>query len=125
VEYVQTPGAPEAIGPYAQAVSSGGWVFCSGQIPLDPHTMEVVGDGIETQTQQVFNNLQAVLKAAGVTLQHVVKTTVFLADLNDFQAMNAVYGRAFGDHKPARATVEVSKLPRGVRVEIECIASEG
>jgi len=125
VEYVQTPGAPEAIGPYAQAVASGGWVFCSGQIPLDPHTMEVVGGGIETQTQQVFNNLQAVLKAAGMTLQHVVKTTVFLADLNDFQAMNAVYGRAFGDHKPARATVEVSKLPRGVRVEIECIASEG
>jgi len=125
VEYVQTPGAPEAIGPYAQAVSSGGWVFCSGQIPLDPHTMEVVGDEIETQTQQVFNNLQAVLKAAGITLQHVVKTTVFLADLNDFQAMNTVYERAFGDHKPARATVEVSKLPRGVRVEIECIASEG
>lgn len=125
MEYVQTPGAPEAIGPYAQAVASGGWVFCSGQIPLDPHTMEVVGGGIETQTQQVFNNLQAVLKAAGMTLQHVVKTTVFLADLNDFQAMNAVYGRAFGDHKPARATVEVSKLPRGVRVEIECIASEG
>jgi len=125
VEYVQTPGAPEAIGPYAQAVSSGGWVFCSGQIPLAPHTMEVVGDEIETQTQQVFNNLQAVLKAAGITLQHVVKTTVFLADLNDFQAMNAVYEQAFGDHKPARATVEVSKLPRGVRVEIECIASEG
>ena len=119
---VKTDKAPGAIGPYSQAVEVDGWVFCSGQIPFDPKTMSLVGTTVGDQTEQVFENLAAVLRAAGSSLQQVVKTTVFLQDMNDFQAMNAVYAEVFGDHKPARATVEVARLPKDVLVEIECIA---
>jgi len=122
MDIVKTQQAPEAIGPYSQAVKTGTLVFCSGQIPLDPVSMTVARDTITEQTQQVFLNLEAVLKAAGSSLQQVVKTTVFLQDMNDFQAMNEVYAECFGDHKPARATVEVARLPKDVLVEIECIA---
>jgi 2-iminobutanoate/2-iminopropanoate deaminase len=123
MDIIKTQQAPEAIGPYSQAVKAGALVFCSGQIPLDPVSMTVVRDTITEQTQQVFVNLEAVLKAAGSSLQQVVKTTVFLQDMNDFQAMNAVYAECFGEHKPARATVEVARLPKDVLVEIECIAA--
>lgn len=119
---VQTASAPAAIGPYAQAVVADGWVFCSGQIPLDPTTMDVVGGDVAAQTEQVLRNLRAVLEAAGASLSTVVKTTVFLSDMGLFVAMNEVYGRHFGDHRPARATVAVKGLPKGVDVEIECVA---
>lgn len=119
---IGTPHAPEAIGPYSQAVVVEGWVFCSGQIPLDPATMELVDGDVAAQTERVLENLSAVLEAAGSSLARVVKTTVFLADMADFQAMNAVYQARFGDHKPARATVQAAGLPRNVAVEIECIA---
>jgi 2-iminobutanoate/2-iminopropanoate deaminase len=120
---VQTPDAPEAIGPYAQAVVCDGWVFCSGQIPLDPRTMELVGGGdVAAQTDQVLTNLGKVLEAAGASLSTVVKTTVFLSDMGHFAAMNEVYGRHFGAHRPARATVAVRTLPKNVDVEIECTA---
>lgn len=120
---VQTPDAPEAIGPYSQAIVCDGWVFCSGQIPLDPATMEMVGSGdIVAQTEQVMRNLSNVLKAAGASLSTVVKTTVFLSDMAHFAAMNEVYGRHFGTHRPARATVAVKTLPKSVDVEIECTA---
>ncbi len=119
---IRTDSAPAAIGPYSQAKVLDGLVFCSGQVPLDPRTMKLVDGGIEAQTRQVFRNMQAVLEAAGVTLGHVVKTTVFLQDMTEFAAMNAVYAECFGDHAPARSTVEVARLPLGARVEIECIA---
>lgn len=119
---VHTDEAPEAIGPYSQAVVTDGWVFCSGQIPLDPQTMELVGGDVRAQTERVLENLRAVLEAAGASMSTVVKTTVFLADMDDFQAMNQVYARHFGDHRPARAAVEASRLPKGVDVEIECVA---
>jgi 2-iminobutanoate/2-iminopropanoate deaminase len=119
---VQTPDAPAAIGPYSQAIECDGWVFCSGQIPLDPVTMELVGGDVAAQTEQVFANLRAVLQAAGSGLDRVVKTTVFLSDMSLFAAMNEVYGRHFGDHRPARATVAVRTLPKNVDVEIECTA---
>jgi 2-iminobutanoate/2-iminopropanoate deaminase len=119
---VHTAGAPEAIGPYSQAVVVDGWVFCSGQIPLDPGTGELVSGDVATQTERVMRNLSAVLEAAGGSLARVVKTTVFLADMGDFQAMNGVYAAHFGDHRPARATVQAAGLPRGVGVEIECVA---
>jgi len=125
MDIIKTQQAPEAIGPYSQAVRVGTWVFCSGQIPFDPQTMSLVGTTVADQTEQVFENLAAVLRAAGSSLQQVVKTTVFLQDMNDFQQMNAVYAEAFGDHKPARATVEVSRLPKDVLVEIECVAIVG
>jgi 2-iminobutanoate/2-iminopropanoate deaminase len=99
-----------------------GWIFCSGQIALDPATGEVKGSDTAQQTEQVLLNLTAVLAAAGASLTRVVKTTVFLSDMSDFQAMNEVYGRHFGDHRPARATVQAAGLPRNVRVEIECVA---
>ena len=118
-----TDDAPAAIGPYSQAVAVGGMVYTAGQIPLDPNSMEVDGSDIETQSERVMANLDAVLRAAGSSLGHVIKTTCFLVDLNDFQAFNAIYGRWFGDHKPARSTVQVSKLPRGVLVEVECVAA--
>jgi len=121
---VKTPQAPEAIGPYSQAVSTGSLVFCSGQIPLDPATMTLVGETVAEQTRQVLKNLSEVLKAAGSGLNKVVKTTVFLKDMNDFVEMNEVYATFFGDHKPARATVEVARLPKDVKVEIECIAQQ-
>jgi 2-iminobutanoate/2-iminopropanoate deaminase len=120
---IATNGAPKAIGPYSQAIDTGALVFCSGQIPLDPATMQLVEGGIVEQTQQVCRNMSAVLTAAGLTLSDVVKTTVFLHDMGEFAEMNAVYADAFGRHAPARSTVEVAKLPLGSCVEIECIAA--
>jgi 2-iminobutanoate/2-iminopropanoate deaminase len=121
-EIIKTDAAPAAIGPYSQAVRAGGFVFASGQIPLDSATMQFVAGGVAEQTEQVLKNLQAVLAAAGVGLEQVVKTTVFLADMNDFAAMNEVYGRFFTDNPPARATVQAARLPRDARVEIEVVA---
>ena len=122
MKIVDTTLAPKAIGPYCQAVVHGGLVYCSGQIPLDPQTMKVVQGGIEEQTRQVFANLFAVLAEAGSGPAQVIKTTVFLKDMNEFAAMNALYGQSFGTHTPARSTIEVARLPLDVRVEIECIA---
>lgn len=122
MDRIHTPDAPEAIGPYSQAMKVDGWVFCSGQIPLDPGTMELVEGDVAAQTEQVMTNLKAVLAEAGASLQDVVKTTVFLSDMALFTPMNEVYGRHFGDHRPARATVAVRELPKSVDVEIECIA---
>lgn len=119
---VHTDAAPGAIGPYSQAVVAGNLVFASGQIPLDPRTGTMVAGSITEQTNRVLTNLTAVLEAAGEGLASVVKTTVFLADMNDFQEMNAEYARHFGDHKPARAAVQAAALPKGARVEIEAIA---
>jgi 2-iminobutanoate/2-iminopropanoate deaminase len=121
-EIVATERAPRAIGPYSQAVRSGNFLFASGQIPIDPATGEFVAGGITEQTEQVMRNVSAILEAAGAGLQQVVKTTVFLADMDDFTAMNEVYGRYFGDNPPARATVQAARLPRDARVEIEAIA---
>lgn len=121
-EIVSTQNAPGAIGPYSQAIKANGMIFCSGQIPIDPATGEFVEGGVVEQTEQVFKNLIAVLEAGGTSLEGVVKTTVFLADMNDFGAMNEVYGRYFDTNKPARATVQAARLPRDARVEIECIA---
>ena len=125
LESVHTERAPRAIGPYSQAIVVDGWVFCSGQIALDPATGEVVPGDVSAQTERVMKNLAAVLDAAGVRLDRVVKTTVFLANIADFAAMNEVYGRHFGDHRPARATVAAAALPRGVAVEIDCVARLG
>lgn len=122
-EVISTEKAPGAIGPYSQAIKTGGFIFCSGQIPIDPVTGEFVSNDVAEQTEQVFKNLDAVLTAGGSGLQNVVKTTVFLADMGDFAAMNEVYGRYFTDNKPARATVQAARLPRDARVEIECIAT--
>jgi 2-iminobutanoate/2-iminopropanoate deaminase len=122
-EVVATENAPAAIGPYSQAIKANGMVFCSGQIPIDPATGQFVSDDVAGQTEQVFKNLEAVLKAAGSGLEKVVKTTVFLADMNDFAAMNDVYARFFTENKPARATVQAARLPRDARVEVECIAT--
>lgn len=119
---VSTEKAPGAIGPYSQAVAVNGMVYCSGQIPIDPATGDFVPGGIEEQTVQVLKNLSAVLEAAGSNIDNVVKTTVFLADMNDFAVMNEIYDGVFGDSKPARATVQAARLPRDARVEIECVA---
>jgi 2-iminobutanoate/2-iminopropanoate deaminase len=121
-EIVSTDKAPGAIGPYSQAIKANGMLFCSGQIPIDPVTGEFVSNDISEQTEQVFKNLSAVLEAGGASLENVVKTTVFLADMSDFAAMNEVYGRYFSENKPARATVQAARLPRDAKVEIECIA---
>ena len=121
-EIVATERAPRAIGPYSQAVRTGNFLFASGQIPIDPATGEFVAGGITEQTEQVMKNVSAILEAAGAGLQQVVKTTVFLADMDDFTAMNEVYGRYFGENPPARATVQAARLPRDARVEIEAIA---
>ncbi|HBX42858.1 MAG TPA: reactive intermediate/imine deaminase [Deltaproteobacteria bacterium] len=120
---VRTENAPAAIGPYSQAVVSGGFLFCSGQIPLDPATGKMVEGGIEEQTERVLRNLAAVLESGGGSLRSVVKTTVYLVDLSDFRAMNEVYGRFFPENPPARATVQVAKLPAGALVEIDAVAS--
>ena len=122
---IQTDNAPKAIGPYSQAIKANGVVYASGQIPLDPKTMQIVEGGIREQTERVMNNLSAVLEAAGSSLDRVLKTTVFLADLGDFTEMNEVYGRFFGEIPPARSTVQVSRLPRDVRIEIDVIALAG
>ena len=119
---IKTSQAPEAIGPYSQAIAADNLVFCSGQIPLAPETMTLVGNTVAEQTTQVLKNLAEVLKAANSGLDKVVKTTVFLKDMNDFVEMNEIYAECFGDHKPARATVEVARLPKDVSVEIECVA---
>jgi 2-iminobutanoate/2-iminopropanoate deaminase len=119
---ISTPSAPAAIGPYSQATVVNGMVYTAGQIALDPATMQIVEGDVAAQTERVMQNLAAVLQAAGSDLSAVVKTTVFLRDMNDFTAMNEVYGRHFGDHKPARSTVQAARLPRDVAVEIECIA---
>ena len=119
---VSTDKAPAAIGPYSQAVACGDLVFCSGQIPLDPQTGEMVGDEIVAQTTQALANLGEVLKASGSSRDRVVKTTVLLADMNDFAQMNAVYAEFFGEHKPARAAFQVSRLPKDALVEIEAVA---
>ncbi len=124
-EIVTTENAPGAIGPYSQAIKAGGMVYCSGQIPIDPATGNFVSEDVAEQTEQVLKNLNEVLSAAGSTLNDVVKTTVFLADMNDFAAMNDVYAKFFTDNKPARATVQAARLPRDARVEIECIAVSG
>jgi len=122
LEKIHTEGAPAAIGPYSQAIAHGELVFTAGQIPLDPATMQLVEGDVAAQTERVLQNLSAVLEAAGASLATVVKTTVFLADMDDFGAMNEVYGRWFGDHAPARSTVQVARLPRDARVEIEAVA---
>ncbi len=121
-EIISTENAPGAIGPYSQAVKTNGLVFCSGQIPIDVATGEFVSETVAEQTEQVLKNLSAVLEAAGTSLNNVVKTTVFLMDMADFAAMNEVYAKYFSENKPARATVQAAGLPRGARVEIECIA---
>ena len=121
-EIVSTDKAPGAIGPYSQAIKAAGMIFCSGQIPIDPSSGNLVSEDVSQQTEQVLKNLSEVLAAGGASLNDVVKTTVFLADMNDFQAMNEVYARHFSDNKPARATVQAARLPRAVKVEIDCIA---
>ena len=122
-EAISSAGAPKAIGPYSQAVRAGQLLFLSGQVALDPATGQMVGGGVTEQTRRVFENLGAVLTAAGRSFADVVRTTVFLADMNDFAAMNEVYGQYFKEPYPARATVQVARLPRDARVEIDLIAS--
>jgi 2-iminobutanoate/2-iminopropanoate deaminase len=122
IHFVRTPDAPGAIGPYSQASVADGLVYTAGQVALDPATGEIVEGGVEAQTTRVLENLAAILRAAGSDLSQVVKTTVYLVDMNDFPAMNEIYALAFGEHRPARATVAVSALPKGVRVEIDAIA---
>ena len=122
MESIQTDHAPQAIGPYSQAIKANGFIFASGQIPLDPATMRIVEGGIEEQTGRVLDNLKAVLEAAGSSLDRVVKTTVYLADMGEFAAMNEIYAKYFGATKPARATVQVARLPRDVKVEIDVVA---
>jgi 2-iminobutanoate/2-iminopropanoate deaminase len=120
---ISTNEAPAAIGPYSQAVRSGSLLFCSGQIPLDPKSGEIVPGDITAQTQRVLDNIAAVLRAEGATFEDVVKTTIFLTDLNDFQTVNEIYGSYFKNQPPARSTVQVAALPKGARVEIEVIAA--
>jgi 2-iminobutanoate/2-iminopropanoate deaminase len=124
-QIITTKDAPHAIGPYSQAVVANGFVFTSGQIPTDPSTDQFAEGGIREQTEQVLRNLSKVLEAAGTSLGRVVKTTVFLADMNDFAAMNEVYGRFFTENPPARSTVEAARLPRDARVEIDVVALAG
>ncbi|AYA37746.1 RidA family protein [Hymenobacter oligotrophus] len=123
MQFIHHPDAPKAVGPYSQAIVTGGLVFCSGQTPLNPQTMQLEGTTIEVQTRQALANLGTVLSAHGLGLQDIVKTTVFLKNFADFQRMNAVYAEVFGEHRPARTTVEVSRLPLEALVEIECIAA--
>ena len=120
---IATPDAPAAVGPYSQAVAVGGLLFCAGQIPLDPATGEIVGGDVAAQTERVCANIAAVLKAGGMTFANVVKTTVFLTDMANFAAMNAVYAKYFSEPFPARSTVAVAGLPRGAQVEIEVVAA--
>lgn len=122
---IAAQGAPGAVGPYSHAIVAGDLVFCSGQVPLDPATGQLVGGDIGAQTARVLDNLAAVLASAGSGLGRVVKTTVFLVDMNDFAAMNEAYAKRFGEHRPARSTIGVAALPRGARVEIECVAARG
>jgi len=119
---IATPDAPRAIGPYSQAMLTGGQVYTAGQIALDPVSMELVQGDVAEQTERVMQNLRAILEAAGSGMSSVIKTTVYLIDMGDFAAMNEVYARHFGDHRPARSTVAVAALPKGARVEIDAIA---
>jgi 2-iminobutanoate/2-iminopropanoate deaminase len=123
LDFVSTAGAPKAIGPYSQAVRANGFLFTAGQVALDPDRGELVPGGIVEQTTRALENLRAILAAADTDFSQVVKTTVFLVDMGDFTAMNEIYSRAFGEHRPARSTVAVAALPRGARVEIEVIAA--
>jgi 2-iminobutanoate/2-iminopropanoate deaminase len=123
IDFVATPNAPRAIGPYSQATRAGGLLFTAGQVGFDPTTGELVDGGIAEQTERVLLNIRAILQASGLDMANVVKTTVFLVDMADFAAMNTAYAGAFGDHRPARSTVAVAALPRGARVEIEAIAA--
>ncbi len=118
---IQTEKAPKAVGPYSQAIVSNGFIFCSGQIGIDPKTNELV-EGLEAQTHQVLKNLTEVLKASNSSLDHVVKTTIYLADINDYAKMNEIYGQYFSDHKPARAAFAVAHLPKDALIEIEAVA---
>lgn len=122
IRIVKTYDAPEAIGPYSQAIEANGFLFLSGQIAIDPSTNSISGNNIESQTRQIFKNIKAVLKAAGTKISNVVKCTVFMTDLNDFAKMNSIYEEEFGGHRPARSTVQVGRLPKDVLIEIECIA---
>lgn len=122
-DVISTSKAPAALGPYSQAVRWGDLIFVSGQIPIDPATSQVVGDDVAAQTERVLKNLAAILEAAGASLGQVLKTTVYLRDLNDFGKMNEVYARFFSEQPPARATVQVARLPRDVSVEIEAVAA--
>lgn len=123
MDFVSTERAPRAIGPYSQAVIHAGLLYSAGQIALDPGTMELVAGDTAAQTEQVFANLKAVLAEAGTSLASVLKTTVYLADMGDFQSMNAVYARHFGEHRPARSTVAAAGLPKGAQVEIDVVAA--
>jgi 2-iminobutanoate/2-iminopropanoate deaminase len=123
IDFVATPNAPRAIGPYSQATRAGGLLFTAGQVGFDPSTGELVDGGIAEQTARVLLNIRAILQASGLDMANVIKTTVFLVDMADFAAMNTAYASAFGDHRPARSTVAVAALPRGARVEIEAIAA--
>jgi 2-iminobutanoate/2-iminopropanoate deaminase len=125
MQFVATGSAPKAIGPYSQATIAGGFLYTAGQIALDPATMVLDDGGVAEQTERVFANLRAILDEAGTGLGRVVKATVYLQDMADFQAMNEVYARAFGDHRPARSTVAVAGLPKGARVEIDLVAEVG
>ncbi|GAA5529865.1 RidA family protein [Herpetosiphon gulosus] len=120
-EVISTSNAPAAIGPYSQAIAIDGLLFCSGQIPLDPATGQVIEGDVTAQTRRVMENIRAVLTAANTNFEKVVKTTIFLADMNDFAAVNAVYGEYFPENPPARSTVQVARLPRDVQVEVEVI----
>jgi 2-iminobutanoate/2-iminopropanoate deaminase len=122
MDIISTDRAPKALGPYSQALKAGGFIFCSGQIPINPATNAIEATTIEDQTRQAITNLKNVLETAGSSLARVVKTTVFIKDMNDFAALNKVYAELFGDTKPARSCVEVARLPKDVLVEIECIA---
>lgn len=122
IETVSTDKAPAAIGPYSQAIVVGAKVYTSGQIPINPSTGEIVSGGIEVQTKQVLENIKAVLAAAGTDLQHVVKTTIFIKDMNDFAVINKTYGEYFSQPYPARSTVEVARLPKDAKIEIEAVA---
>ncbi|MBR5457480.1 MAG: RidA family protein [Kiritimatiellae bacterium] len=122
VETIATENAPKALGPYSQALKTGGFIFTSGQIPINPATDSIEAVTIEDQTRQVITNLKNVLEAAGSSLSKVVKTTVFIKDMGDFAALNGVYAEMFGDTRPARSCVEVARLPKDVKVEIECVA---
>ncbi|MDQ2871007.1 MAG: RidA family protein [Acidobacteriota bacterium] len=122
MKYLATDGAPKAIGPYSQAVIEGGFLYASGQIPLDPESGELVTGGIEKSAERIFDNLEAVLREGGLTFSDVVKATVYLTRTEDFPAMNAVYAKRFGEHRPARSTVTVAGLPKGAPIEIDVIA---
>lgn len=122
MKFIASDGAPKAIGPYSQAVIEGGWLYASGQIPLDPKTGELVRGSVEQSAERIFDNLQAVLAEAGARLADVVKVTVFLTKSEDFDALNAVYARRFGEHRPARSTVIVAALPKGAPLELDLVA---